>query len=569
MFEDIVLLYVEDDKDISEEIAFFLKKRVKRLLLAENGEEGLELFIEYSPDIVMSDIQMPKMDGLVMSQKIRDLNRDVPIIITSAYNDTDFLNRAIELGVSGYITKPINLAKMIETLEKSLEPLRLKAILQERNSALEEINGNLDVIVQQKTADLEFLYHHDGLTSLKNIIALQEDIKTGHYQYLILLDIANFSYINKQYGKEFGDKVLVAIAKLLDGHSNADVSLYKTESDRFVFLVKDMGRDDVSEFCGQIHSFFDNKKIDIDGVMLSVVFNIGIASFKIEDRVIIHAEYALDIAKEMGARFYFFYNEEDALIQKHKSMIEWLDITKEMIENDDIVPYYQAILETKTDAIVKFEVLARGIFHDKIIPPSAFIEPATRLGLISSITKMMIQKSFMFFQDKPYSFSINISERDLYEEYLVEYLQIRAHEYNIEPSRVTLEILENITTCIRHESIMAQINRIRELGFQIAIDDFGTENANFSRLMHIQFDYIKLDGVFIRNLSENTKQQLIVKSIVELAKVLGVQTVAEYVENEHIYAAAKECGIDFVQGYYCGVPCENIDNIDNIGDRKA
>jgi diguanylate cyclase (GGDEF)-like protein len=563
MFEDIILLYVEDDKDISEEIVFFLKKRVKKLLLAEDGKRGLELFIQYKPDIIISDIEMPKMDGLTMSQKIRALNSEVPIIITSAYNDTDFLERAIELGISGYLTKPINLEKMVDTLEKSLEPRRLREALQKRDTTLEEMNENFDVIVQQKTADLEFLYYHDSLTSLKNIIALQEDIRKDHYRYLILLDIANFSYINKQHGKAFGDQVLVEVAKLLQTHSNTDISLYKTESDRFVFLVKDMNKDEISDFCGQIHSFFDTKKIEIEDISLNVVFNIGIASFKVEDRVIIHAEYALDIAKEIGARFYFFYNEEDALIQKNKRMVEWLDITKEMIENDDIIPYYQAILETKTDKIVKFEVLARGIYHDEIISPSSFIEPATRLGLISSITKIMIQKSFAFFQDKPYDFSINISERDLYEEYLLEYLQLRAHEYNIEPSRVTLEILENITTCAHHESIMAQINRIREVGFKIAIDDFGTENANFSRLMQVQFDCIKLDGAFMRNLYKDSKQQLIVKSIVGLAKVLGVQTVAEYVENKSVYAAVKECGIDFMQGYYLGLPSVNIDNMQN------
>ena len=98
----------------------------------------------------------------------------------------------------------------------------------------------------------------------------------------------------------------------------------------------------------------------------------------------------------------------------------------------------------------------------------------------------------------------------------------------------------------------------RLLGIKIAIDDFGTENANFSRLMLVNFDYLKLDGIFIRDLNKNEKQQKIVKSVVQLAKVLGVQTVAEYVENKEIYEKAKECGIDFMQGYYFGKPCEEL-----------
>ena len=562
MFSDITLLYVEDDRDISEEIAFFLKKRVKKLLLAEDGEEGLKLFLKDRPDIVVTDIQMPNMNGLDMSEKIRQEDRDVPIIVISAYNDTSFLNRSIELGIAGYITKPVNLAKMMDVLEKALEPQRLKKELQKRNQVLEQMNENLDEMVQKKTEDLLFLYYHDSLTSLKNIIALLDDIKHNDYSYLLLLDIANFSYINKQYGKEFGDKVLASVAKLLNRHTKEGISLYKIESDRFVFLLSDMTREEVREFCSQIHSFFDAEKVEVGAVTLSVAFNIGITSFEIKDRVMVHAEYALDIAKERGARFYFFYNENDELIQKNKSMIQWLNITKEMIEGEKIIPYYQPILDIKTNKITKFEVLARGLHQGRVIAPAYFIEPATRLGLISSITKAMIQQSFQSFQNNNFDFSINISERDLYEDYLYEYLQLRTKEYGIEPSRVTLEILENITTCMHHQSIFNQLHRLKELGFKIAIDDFGTENANFARLMDIEFDYIKLDGTFIRKLSDNKKQQLIVRSIVELAKVLGVQTVAEFVEDEEICLAAKECGIDYMQGYYFGMPSENLhDNV--------
>jgi len=556
MLEDITLLYVEDDSDIAEEIAFFLKKRVKKLLLAKDGKEGLDLFFRHCIDIVITDIQMPGMNGLEMSQKIRENNNDVPIIVTSAYNDTDFLNRSIELGIGGYITKPVNLAKMIDVLEKVLEPQRLKKELEKRNTVLEDINENLDLIIQKKTEDLSFLYYHDTLTALKNIVALLEDIKSHEYNYLLLLDIANFSYINKQYGKEFGDKVISAVAKLLQKHTKEIISLYKIESDRFVFLLKEMNRDEVKEFCGQIHSFFDAHKLDIEGVSLGVAFNIGVASFEFKDRVMVHAEYALDIAKEIGARFYFFYSENDELIQKNKSMIKWLNITKEMVENEQIMPYYQPILDTKTNKITKFEVLARAYYNGEVIVPAYFIEPATRLGIISSITKMMIHKSFDSFKDNSYEFSINISERDLYEDYLYDYLKIRSEEYAIEPSRVTLEILENITTCIHHKSIFNQLSKLKEFGFKIAIDDFGTENANFARLMDIEFDYIKLDGTFIQNLHKNKKQQLVVRSIVELAKVLGVKTIAEFVEDEAICLAVQECGVDYLQGYYLGMPSE-------------
>jgi len=558
MLDAITLLYVEDDQDISEEIAFFLKRRVKKLLLAQDGEEGLALYVKHHPDIVVTDIQMPRMNGLEMSTKIRDLDKEVPIVIISAYNDTSFLNQSIELGIGGYITKPVNLAKMVEVIHKAMEPYLLKKELQKRNLALQQMNKNLDTIIQQKTQDLKFLYHHDTLTSLKNIVSLLEDINKKEYTYLLLLDIANFAYINKQYGKEFGDRVLIEAAQLLNLHINEKITLYKVESDRFVFLLEDMQSKSVVELCEQIHSFFDTHKIEIDKISLGISFNIGVASFEHKDRVLVHAEYALDISKDRGARFYFFYNENDSLIQKNKSMIKWLNITKEMIEEENIIAYYQPILDVKSNRITKFEVLARGVYNSEVIPPIFFIEPATRLGLITSITKVMIHQSFHFFRKNDYEFSINISERDLYEDYLYDYLQLRVKEYGIKPSRVTLEILENITVCIHQTTVFEQLKKLKSLGFKIAIDDFGTENANFARLMDIEFDYIKLDGIFIQKLHENKKQQLIVRSIVGLAKVLGVKTIAEFVEDEAVCLAAKECGVDYMQGYYFGKPSEKL-----------
>jgi len=375
---------------------------------------------------------------------------------------------------------------------------------------------------------------------------------------LILFDIANFSYLNKQYGVEFGDKVLFEVSKLLKAHCSSDIHLYKIESDRFVFLLDKANSIEAEEFSQQIHSFFDTTEIEIDNIFIQISFDIGLTSSDSKEKVMVHAEYALDIAKELGARHHSFYDETNEIVKKNKNLAKWLNITKEMIESNNIIPYFQPIFNTKEHKITKFEVLARGVYNGEIISPFYFIESATKLGLISSITRMMIQKSFQFFKNNNFKFSINISEGDLYGNYLYKHLQERMSHYDIEASRVTLEILETITTTNHHQDIIEEINKLKSLGLKIAIDDFGTGNANFSRLMHVNFDYLKLDGIFIRNLNKNGKQQKIVKSIVQLAKVLGVQTVAEFVENKEIYEKAKECGIDFMQGYYFGKPCEEL-----------
>jgi YesN/AraC family two-component response regulator len=120
LFKDITLLYVEDDPMTLEEISFFLNKYVKKLIVAKNGKEGLALFKEYNPDMVITDIQMPIMDGLEMSKKIFEINPAIPIAVTTAYSDGPYLMKAIELGIDKYIIKPINMMKILAVIQKAL-----------------------------------------------------------------------------------------------------------------------------------------------------------------------------------------------------------------------------------------------------------------------------------------------------------------------------------------------------------------------------------------------------------------------------------------------------------------
>lgn len=120
LFKDLKILYVEDDPMTVEEISFFLKKYVKELIVANNGEEGLELFKKYKPDMIISDIQMPVMNGLEMCEKIFKINPSIPVALTTAYSDSSYLMKAIELGIDKYIIKPINMLEILAVIQKSL-----------------------------------------------------------------------------------------------------------------------------------------------------------------------------------------------------------------------------------------------------------------------------------------------------------------------------------------------------------------------------------------------------------------------------------------------------------------
>ncbi len=380
---------------------------------------------------------------------------------------------------------------------------------------------------------------------------LGDELEKDGHNYLFLLDVSNFSAINKVFGKMFSNKILLEIESMLRVNIHKRSKLFKVESDRFVILSNEKSRENTKEYCEQIISFFDTTRVVVEDVELDVTFNIGVSKIinNISD-TIVNSEYALDKSKKLGSRNYEIYDELNSEYIDEKDALPWLNRTKELVLNDQIEPYYQAIQEISTGKIAKYEVLARGVIGEEIIEPKYFIEPAKKLGILTAITKTIITKSFKYFKNKECLFSINLTERDLLEGYLSEFLKDKLSTYSIDSSRVTFEILESVVVDQNFKIISDQIAELKEMGFQIAIDDFGIENSNFNRILEMNADVIKVDGAFISRLKENEKMSLIVKTIVNLAKSLKIKTVAEYVKDEYTYDTVKALGIDYAQGYF-------------------
>ncbi len=388
---------------------------------------------------------------------------------------------------------------------------------------------------------------------------IESESRKYDYNYLFLLDVSNFSAINKVFGKLFSNKILLEIESMLGVNTHRRAKLFKVESDRFIILSSERSKDSVKEYCEQIISFFDTKKVTLEDVELDVTFNIGVSRIinNISD-TIVNSEYALEKSKKVGSRNYEVYDELNLDYMDEKDAILWLNRTKELVLNDQVEPYFQPMQEISTGKINKYEVLARGVIGEEVIEPKHFMNSASRLGILTAITKTIIKKSFKYFENIDASFSINLTERDLLEGYLSEFLKDKLSAHAIDPSRVTFEILESVVVDNNFKVISEQIKELKEMGFLIAIDDFGVENSNFNRLLEMNADIIKIDGAFIGELKDNEKLALIVETVVNLAKSLGVKTIAEFVKDEYTYKAVKELGIDYAQGYFIGKPQASI-----------
>jgi diguanylate cyclase (GGDEF)-like protein len=276
---------------------------------------------------------------------------------------------------------------------------------------VQDYKNNLEEKVEAQTKELAYNYLHDLDTNLPNNKMLQRDLQEQKFSYMILLDISNFATINKAYGKVFANSVIVHTADALKHHIHENARLYKIESDRFIILLKNTSTQQMHNYCEQIISFFDIRNVEIEDVEINISFSIGVTDI-CENMLetVVNSEFALDKSKKLGSRHYEVFDEDLTCFSEEKDAIKWLKITRDLILNENIEAYFQPIKDIEADEILKYEVLARGITDDgKVIAPINFIAPAEKLGMITSITRTMINKSFAYFEHSEYHFSINIT----------------------------------------------------------------------------------------------------------------------------------------------------------------
>jgi len=266
---------------------------------------------------------------------------------------------------------------------------------------------------------------------------------------------------------------------------------------------------------------------------------------------------ALRIAKR-DKNYFITYNKSMAMTKEYDQNLKWTKRLREAIDTDKITPVFQPIVEINTKKIVKYESLMRMIDDDgSYIAPVHFLELAKKNKLYYQLTKIMIEKTFKKFEDLPYNISINISVVDILNndihEFILKTLQSSSICENIIFEIIESEGIENFNQVIEF------IDKVKGYGAKISIDDFGTGYSNFEYLMKLKVDYIKIDGSMIKNIDLDEKSQMITQTIVDFAKKMNIQTVAEFVHSKEVYEKVKQLDVDYAQGYYFGKPSEKIE----------
>lgn len=390
------------------------------------------------------------------------------------------------------------------------------------------------------------------IIKLPNRREFLKDNSEKRFNKLAIFDISGFGNINHYYGYEIGEKILKIISQRLQSKFQ-DSKIYYIGADIFaVTSSREVIKDRFIQSIKSIIWYFGYSPIEVDGHKVYIPLKVGVAINYGE--LLISAEFALKQSKNLKHNLVIYDSEEHHICQPNAQSIEqdlyWESEIIEAVKKDRFEVYAQSINSLNSK---KYEVLVRmRNSKDEIVTPYFFINRAKKINLYAEITKKVIQKSFEFFEDKKVEFSINLSIGDILDKEVVDFLIQKIYEYQIS-EYLTIEItesegVENI------EELVSFIKIIKNFGVKIAIDDFGTGYSNFSYLVKLQADFIKLDGSIIQEINKSKTAKAVVEAIVFFASKVGIKTVAEFVSTKEIYETCKEINIDYFQGYLFDEP---------------
>lgn len=424
---------------------------------------------------------------------------------------------------------------------------------------VKNINNFLETTIEEKTAELKNSFIYDSLTHLPNRIKLIEDIqryKNSKFLHLALFNIDSFKELNDFYGYEIGDKILKEIAQTIEETCQSNENIfYKLPSDEYALLsTKNVSKGIFLSNIKEMLKRVNKKEIEIDGNQIFITMSCGLASS--EQALMSKANMALQNAKNTKKDIVIYDGSLD-MTSKIVQNIEGASFLKDTINKNLITPYYQPIYNVQTKKIEKYECLARIIKEDgEVIPPLNFLDIAIKSKQYPNITKAMITKSFNYFQDKDYEFSINLSINDVLNKKTFAFIMKKLSSFNA-AHRVVFEILES-DKIENYEEIKEFIESVKKFGCKIAIDDFGSGYSNFAHILELNIDYLKIDSSLVKNVTSDENSRKITQTIINFALNLGLETIAEFVEDKDSLEMLKKMGVNYAQGYYIGKPQREI-----------
>jgi len=422
-------------------------------------------------------------------------------------------------------------------------------------------------------AKLKFLVAHDELTGLFNRNSFERQLrlimnlsnKLKKEGALLFIDIDRFSLINELEGFDVGDRLLVELTILIRKLVPPSSLFARIGADEFCLFLENKSKKQAQIIAETIRAAIENFRFFTGESCHSASVSIGITALdnsspaQHPSEMILHGRQACNLAKINGRQKIKLYNQEDISIKERRRDIYWIPIIRKAVRDNDLFLVFQPVVQLNNGDVSHYEVLVRMRGeNDQIITPDQFIPVAERMGLIHAIDLWVVENAIDFLAALPsylsrISLAINLSGSAFQYPDLLQVIRDKLELTWVDAGRLTFEITETAAVD-NFERTRDMIIKIRELGCKFALDDFGAGFCSFNYLKTFPVDYVKIDGQFVRNLDHNETDQILVKSMVEIAGKLGKKTIAEFVETPAIALKLKEIGVNLGQGYAFGKP---------------
>ncbi len=444
--------------------------------------------------------------------------------------------------------------------------------LHDDNREIMGIRGTARDITEQHLATrrIEHLAMHDTLTDLPNRVALQqrieENIPSGTPGALLMLDIDHFKYVNDNYGHRTGDQLIRGIGSALrDMMRDFSGELYRLGGDEFAIHLPGSLRQDAIQVADRVLDTVQHYRLQASGSkgISNLSTSIGIALYPFHGasvtELLSNVDIAMYQAKEHGRNRYVLFDQASGAMRGTHKRVHWSMKLREAIDDDRLLLFSQPVVRLSDQKVMHHEILLRLRDDEgKIVMPGNFIEIAESIGMIKELDMRVVEKLLLYMHQhdqlgQKLRYFVNLSRVSISDAHWVKRFIAMLSVSKVDPNQLVFEITE--TAAMSEIDVTLNfIRQLKEMGSRFALDDFGAGFSSFYYLKRFEVDYLKIDGSFIRDLGNDNSNQVFVKALNDVAKGMGKQVIAEWVETPEVLKLLQDIGAQYGQGYLFSQP---------------
>jgi diguanylate cyclase (GGDEF)-like protein/PAS domain S-box-containing protein len=419
---------------------------------------------------------------------------------------------------------------------------------------------------------LQFLADHDVLTGLFNRRRFIEELthrvelanRYGRSGAVVMLDVDNFKEINDTLGHRAGDDTVRAVASVLRRRLRSTDVLARLGGDEFAVVLPEADGDQAVAVAADLLEALRLTPLFVAGRRARVTTSAGVAMFEPggdadAEQMLAFADLAMYEAKEAGRDRLAVYSRAAGREALFESRFSTAQRVRAALENEGLALHIQPIMKLVTEEVSQCEMLLRmESGNGELITAGAFLGAAERSGMITELDRWVVRNAIELAARERAagrwkSFEINLSGRSIGDDELPRIIAEGVYEHDLDPAALIFEVTETAAIANMEEA-RGFAGSLKRLGCRFALDDFGAGFGSFYYLKYLPLDFLKIDGDFIRDLASSPVDQVLVRGVVEVARGLGMETIAECVEDAETLALLSEYEVDYAQGFHVGRP---------------